>query len=137
MVVVGDGAVGKTCLICAYQENRFPTGYEPTVCEDYQGPIEYEGREIDLKIWDTIGQEEFMAVRPVAYNDCDCFVVCFDLSDRDTLMNACNKWKKELMQLGPKNCPKILVGCKMDLREQKISQMREGEPNDTVSTEYG
>ena len=134
VVVVGDGAVGKTCLITAYGENRFPTEYIPTVSDTYEGPCEYEGREVALKIWDTAGQEEFKAVRPVAYNDADCFVVCLSLADKDTLKNACNKWKKELTQLGPKNCPKVLVGTKKDLRDHKISQ---GETEDAVTPEHG
>ena len=122
VVVVGDGAVGKTCLITAYCEDRFPTDYIPTVSDTYEGPTEYEGKEVALKIWDTAGQHEFKAVRPVAYNDADCFVVCFDLSKKETLENACNAWKKELVSLGPRNCPKVLCGTKKDLRDHKMSK---------------
>ena len=135
VVVVGDGAVGKTCLICAYGENRFPSDYIPTVSDTYEGPCEYEGKEVALKIWDTAGQHEFKAVRPVAYNDSDCFVVCFDLSKKETLENACNAWKKELTALGPRNCPKVLCGTKKDLRDLK-SQKGEN-LDELVSTEDG
>jgi GTPase SAR1 family protein len=46
VVVVGDGKVGKTCLICSYGENRFPNDYIPTVYDTYEGPCEYEGKEV-------------------------------------------------------------------------------------------
>ena len=42
IVVVGDGAVGKTCLITTFGENRFPSEYEPTVNDTYEVKINYE-----------------------------------------------------------------------------------------------
>ena len=54
-MVVGDGAVGKTCLITAYGENRFPSDYVPTVSDTYGGKVEYGEKEIELSIWDTAG----------------------------------------------------------------------------------
>ena len=100
-----------------WTQERFPTLYEPTVFDTYHGTKNYRGAEIKLQIWDTAGHEDLGRLRPIAYTGTDCFLVCFSLVDKNSLKQACTKWIAEV-KASAKDCPCVLVGTKLDLREE-------------------
>ena len=136
VVFVGDGAVGKTCLVTAYGENGFPQKYIPTVAKNFDNKCEYDGKSVALDIWDTGGQDEFKAVRPLSYNGADAIVVCFNLVEKVSLTNACNKWLDEIKNSGPRNVAKILVGCKSDLRMDEDPNHVSWEDGSKMANDY-
>ena len=117
LVFVGDTAVGKTSIIMTWTQETFPSLYEPTVFDTYNGTKNYKGSEVKLQIWDTAGHEDLGRLRPIAYANTDCFIICFSLMQRNSLENACKKWISEVKTTA-RACPCILVGTKLDLREE-------------------
>lgn len=46
LVIVGDGACGKTCLLIVFSKDQFPEVYVPTVFENYIADIEVDGKQV-------------------------------------------------------------------------------------------
>eukprot|EP01137_Pigoraptor_chileana_P007741 Opistho-2@53722 len=115
LVVVGDGACGKTCLLIVFSKDTFPEVYVPTVFENYVADIEIDGKEVELALWDTAGQEDYDRLRPLSYPDTNVVLMCFAIDSPDSLENIKEKWVPEVHHFCP-NIPFVLVGCKKDLR---------------------
>jgi small GTP-binding protein len=119
IVVVGDGAVGKTCMIISFAKNTFPEDYVPTVQENLYIDIDFEGNQIPLGIWDTAGQEEYDKLRPTSYPGTNVFIVCYSVVAPASLNNVEKKWVPEIRSYNSK-APIILVGTKTDMRDEMI-----------------
>lgn len=46
LVIVGDGACGKTCLLIVFSKDQFPEVYVPTVFENYIADIEVDSKQV-------------------------------------------------------------------------------------------
>ncbi|XP_069142011.1 rho-related GTP-binding protein RhoA-A isoform X4 [Argopecten irradians] len=118
LVIVGDGACGKTCLLIVFSKDQFPEVYVPTVFENYVADIEVDGKQVELALWDTAGQEDYDRLRPLSYPDTDVILMCFAIDNPDSLENIPEKWTPEVKHFCP-NVPIILVGNKKDTRNDE------------------
>jgi len=115
LVIVGDGACGKTCLLIVFSKGTFPEVYVPTVFENYVADVEVDGKHVELALWDTAGQEDYDRLRPLSYPDSHVILICFAIDSPDSLDNVQEKWISEVMHFCP-GLPVVLVACKKDLR---------------------
>jgi len=135
VVVVGDGAVGKTSLLISYATGEFPKDYVPTVFENYTAKMKRDDEPILLHLWDTAGQEEYDRLRPLSYPGADILLLCFSTISRQSFNNIKEKWAPEVKHYVP-TVPTFLIGTKVDLREERAP-----DPNtlkvDPITTDEG
>ncbi|KAG3274177.1 transforming protein RhoA-like, transcript variant X2 [Ictidomys tridecemlineatus] len=98
LVIVGDGACGKTCLLIVFSKDQFPEAYMPTVFENYV--------------------EDYDRLRPLSYPDTDVILMCFSIDSPESLENISEKWTPEVKHFCP-SVPIILIGNKKDLRHDE------------------
>ncbi|KAJ5334867.1 hypothetical protein N7541_004704 [Penicillium brevicompactum] len=118
MVLLGDGACGKTSALNVFTRGFFPTVYEPTVFENYVHDIFVDNIHVELSLWDTAGQEEFDRLRALSYEDTHVLMLCFSVDSPDSFENVSSKWIAEINE----NCPGVrvvLTALKCDLRKDE------------------
>lgn len=118
-VVIGDGAVGKTCLLISYTTNQFPADYVPTVFDNYAVTVMIGDEPYTLGLFDTAGQEDYDRLRPLSYPSTDVFLVCFSVISPPSFENVKEKWFPEVHHHCP-GVPCLIVGTQIDLRDDKV-----------------
>jgi len=124
LVIIGDGAVGKTCLVMRYANNAYPEEYIPTVFDNYTVNVKIDETVVNLGLWEVMNREESDRLRPLSYPQTNIFLICFSVANRCSLENVSAKWFPEIDH-HCKNVPFILVGTKSDLRNSNDPKIAE------------
>ena len=96
-----------------------PGDYIPTIFDNYTTNVLIDGHAVNLKLWDTAGQEGYDRLRPMAYTQTDVFLICYSIDSISSFKNVNLKWVPEIREYCP-NAPIILVGTKTDLRDTNL-----------------
>lgn len=123
-IIVGDGAIGKTCLMNAVKRpaEEMQDDYEATVADNEVVGWQFENETWQVDLWDTAGQESFSKLRLSAYPGSNVIMVAFDMTAPDSLNNivdADKGWVKEITSKIKNFDTYVLVGTKHDLWKDK------------------
>ncbi|KAI9278137.1 GTP-binding protein rho2 [Umbelopsis sp. AD052] len=117
LVIVGDGACGKTSVLHVFKYGTFSRAHIPTVFDNYVHTVQVDGKSVELALWDTAGQEEYDRIRIHSYPGANVVLISFAIDTKDSLENVTSEWIEEVNKECP-GVPIILVGLKKDLRPQ-------------------
>jgi Ras-related protein Rab-8A len=123
VLTIGESAVGKTCLLMRFTDNKFLKVHLTTIGIDYKTKFfkTTSGYSVRLKVWDTAGQERFRTVTQQYYKGADGILLVYDITDRGTF-DKVKDWVKQIQANTTKeNVQLILVGNKCDLEERQVS----------------
>jgi small GTP-binding protein len=117
VVLLGDGAVGKTSIRQQYLGKGFKEGYSMTIGADFcVKRVELGDLTVTFQIWDLAGQQRFDVVREVYYRGSSGALLVFDVSNPSSFENL-PSWLNELTKNNyDRIVPVVLIGNKTDLR---------------------
>ena len=125
IIVIGDPAVGKTSLLTGFCGEKFNYEYIPTVGVNItKEPVTIKddmGKDItvNLMIWDIAGQPQFYMLHRPYFNGADGMMLIYDITRSSSFSNI-NNWWSTCIKYGLSSIPRILIGNKIDLKDERM-----------------
>lgn len=118
IVILGEGRVGKTSILSKYFKKKFNEGQESTVNPSfYEKTVNSKGKSIQLKFWDTAGQEQFDAISTIYYQNSVGALLVYDVTIFETFKKV-EKWVNTLKEVVGKDITFVIAGNKFDLSDK-------------------
>ncbi len=119
VVLLGDGAVGKTSLRERYLGKNLSSNYLMTIGADFAvKTTNIDGQTVRFQIWDLAGQKHFAHVRSLYYRGALGGLLVYDVTRMSSYQNV-KMWVKEFHENNDEQyVPLVLLGNKVDLRSR-------------------
>ena len=128
IILVGESGVGKTSLIRRYTNNIFNSNHLETIgIEFYNKEEKINNKIIQIKFWDTAGQEIFHSLTKNFYRKADGIIIVYDITNKESFERI-QDWIKSIYDNTDtyKEIQMIIVGNKIDLEEMREVTKEDG-----------
>ena len=127
ILLLGDCAVGKSCLLLRYCENSFQESHLATIGLDFRlKTITLENnRKIRIQIWDTAGEDRFRSITRNYYKGAHGIVLIYDVTDQQSFQHI-KDWVDKIKEESKEGVIIYLVGNKIDLIDKRIITNADG-----------
>lgn len=125
-IIIGDEAVGKTCLLLQFTDKRYRTTHQVTVGVEFGSKtVEVSGKMIKLQCWDTAGQERFRSIVRSYYRGAAGALLIYDITRRESFVHV-SQWLTEARSNADPDLVITLVGNKCDRGADRQVSFEEG-----------
>ena len=127
IIVIGDPGVGKSCLSSRAIKDVFNSEYTATIGFEFLTlNAKIEDKNIQLKIWDTCGQETYKSLITNFYRNSSLAMLVYSIDDKKSFTNL-NKWLKEIRIQSNPDIKIVLIGNKADLEAKRAVSFEEAQ----------
>ena len=120
--LLGEGQVGKTCIVLVYTGHQFDENTLMTVgLDNYIDTKKINGVEYKFKIFDTAGQERYRSISHQTIQISDGFLIVFSVISRNSFEQI-SYWINVIEDNSDiKKKAIILIGNKIDVGNREVS----------------
>ena len=127
IVFIGAKSVGKTSLISRFSKNGFSSNYKPTTnFEFFIKNYTLDKNNMRITMWDRPSTEQSVASISSFYRNANAVVLVYDVTNKDSFLEL-QHWKKEILEFAQEGTPVIVVGNKIDIKEEHLVTTEEGQ----------
>ena len=127
VIIVGDQAVGKSCLAIKASRNYFEDFYSPTIGFEFVSfNVRVQDKIIKLQIWDTCGQEVYRSLISSFFRSASLAIVVYSIDSEDSFNNI-EKWLNDIKTQSNPDVKIFLIGNKADLEDKRRITKDQGE----------
>ena len=124
VILLGESSVGKTSLIKVSIGKKFNASELTTYSANYSvKKFNYNGKEYNFNLWDTIGQEKYRALTKMFFKDTKIVILVYDITAEKSF-NELDYWYNQIVnELGTEGYSLAVVGNKKDLfKQEKVKE---------------
>lgn len=123
IMLLGDGAVGKTSVVRRFVVDKFSDDYITTIGtkvtkKDLRFEMPYGPVNLTLMIWDILGQKGYTTIQESSFQGAKGVLLVCDLTRNETFDSLETYWIPRLTNVAGR-IPQVIVGNKVDLVENR------------------
>ena len=137
ILTLGESGVGKTSILLRFAGHKFRETYLATIGLDFHPKvIKVSDKDIQLKVWDSAGQERFHNITRTMFKDADGIALIYDVTDKESFSKI-KYWIEQMKSnISEKDIGLVLLGNKCDIKERVVSQQQGKEMAQKLNISY-